>query len=42
MDDSCPASQLPLEGAVEEGGKEGVKFSGGLGLEALHGIDLGL
>ena len=31
-------SQLSFEGAVEDGGEEGVEFGGGLGLQALqHG-----
>jgi hypothetical protein len=37
-----PISQLPLEGAVEDGGEEGVQLGGGLGLQPLHCVDLGL
>lgn len=29
-------SEFPLEGAVEDGGKQGVEFGGGLGLQALQ------
>lgn len=36
------ASQFSLEGAVEDGGEEGVQFGGSFGLEALEGVDLGL
>src|SRR5581483_2112817 len=36
------ASQLPLERLIEDGRQHGVQLGGGLGLERLHGIDLGL
>jgi hypothetical protein len=35
-------SQFSFEGAVQDGGEEGVELGGGFGLEALEGIHLGL
>ena len=34
-------SKLALEGAVEDGGEQGVEFGGGFGLEAIYGVHLG-
>ncbi len=34
-------SELAFEGAVEEGGEEGVEFAGGVGLEVAKGGDAG-
>jgi hypothetical protein len=43
---SCRAaddrSKLAIEGAVEDGGEEGVEFGGGFGLEPLHLVHLRL
>lgn len=33
-------SKLALEGAVEDGGEQGVEFGGGFGLEVLEGVHL--
>ena len=30
--------QLALEGAIEDGGEQGVEFGGGLGLQALQAV----
>ena len=42
MSPSSPRSEFPLEGAVEDGWKQGVEFGGGLGLQSLQRVHLRL